>query len=132
MAPIPTRLSGQKLIVPIGGETWEIGQSTTAKEAASALFMQYLADNTALNVRLTNLMSYMPAIKTETAAYDRAYPTYSAWASELANGIPRSYANGQYGAVSALIQVAIGKVLSGAETPQAAMATAAAGVANIK
>jgi multiple sugar transport system substrate-binding protein len=132
VAPIPTRLAGQKLIVPIGGETWEIGQSTQAKEAASALFIKYLADNTALNVRLTNLMSYMPAIKTETAAYDKAYPAFAAWASELHNGIPRMYANGQYGAVSALIQVAIGKVLSGAETPQAAMATAAAGVANIK
>jgi multiple sugar transport system substrate-binding protein len=132
VAPIPTRLPGQKLIVPIGGETWEIGQGTPAQEAASALFIQYLSDNTQLNVRLTNLMSYMPAIKTETAAYDKAYPAFAAWASELQNGIPRMYANGKYGAVSALIQVAIGKVLSGSETPQAALATAAAGVTTIK
>jgi multiple sugar transport system substrate-binding protein len=128
VAPIPTRLTSQKLIVPIGGETWEIGKSTTAQEAASALLIQFLTDDTALNVAVTHTMGYMPAIKTETAAYDRSFPLYSAWASELRNGIPREYGKGQYGAVSALLQVAIGQVLTLSESPQAALNTAAAGV----
>lgn len=131
VAPLPTRLPSQKLIVPIGGETWEIGQGSTAQEAASALLLQYLTGDTTLNVQLTHEMGYMPAIKTETAAFDRTYPAYAVFASELANGQPREYKKNGYGAASALLQVAIGKVLTLSESPQAALNTAAAGVAKI-
>lgn len=132
VAPIPTRLPKQKLIVPIGGETWEIGQGTTAQEAASALLLQYLTNDTALNVRLTHEMGYMPAIKTESAAFDHTYPAYAVFASELVNGLPRQYGKGEYGAVSALLQVAIGKALTLSESPKAALQTAASGVASVK
>lgn len=132
VAPIPTRLPSQKLVVPIGGETWEIGQGSTAQEAASALLIQFLTDDTSVNVTATHQMGYMPAIKAETAAFDAKYPAYSVFASELKNGRPRQYKNGEYGQVSTLLWTAIGKVLTLSESPKAALDTAAAGVANIK
>jgi multiple sugar transport system substrate-binding protein len=121
-APYPTKSPGQTLSVPIGGEAWSVGRSTPEKEAASAAFIQFLTNDTALNVDLTNAMGYLPALKSESATYAAKYPAYAVFADEFKNGKARVYGQ-NYLKVSTDIQVMIGNVLSGSQSVNQALST---------
>jgi multiple sugar transport system substrate-binding protein len=122
VAPYPTRTPGQTLSVPIGGEAWSVGRSTTEKEAASAAFIQFLTNDTTLNVQLTNDMGYLPGLKSESASYTAKYPEYAVFADEFKNGKARVYGQ-NYLKVSTDIQVMIGNVLSGSQSVNQGLST---------
>jgi multiple sugar transport system substrate-binding protein len=122
VAPYPTQSSGQTLSVPIGGEAWSIGKSTTEKEAASAAFVQFLTNDTALNLELTHDMGYLPALKNEDSSYATQYPEYAVFANEFKNGKARIYGQ-NYLKISSDIQVMIGNVLSGSQSVGQALQT---------
>lgn len=130
VAPFPTRLPGQTVTVPIGGEAWSIGKSTSEKEAASAAFIQFLASNTKLNLQLTNTMGYLPALQNEDASYATQYPAYAVFASEFKHGKARVYGQ-NYLKVSTDIQVMIGSVLSGKESVDQGLKTLQSQIAAI-
>ena len=122
VAPYPTKSPGQTLSVPIGGEAWSVGRSTPEKEAASAAFIQFLTNDTALNVQLTNAMGYLPALKSESASYAAKYPMYAVFADEFKNGKARVYGQ-NYLKVSTDIQVMIANVLSGSQSVNQGLST---------
>ncbi|HEY2241252.1 MAG TPA: sugar ABC transporter substrate-binding protein [Streptosporangiaceae bacterium] len=131
VAPIPVQQSGQTLQVPVGGEGWTIGKSTKTKEAASAAFLQFAAQDRSLNLKAVNSVGYLPSIKSEISGYSARYPAYSVFADEFQHGRARVYGN-NYGQVSAAIQLMIGNVLSGKASVSQGLSTLSTTVSHIK
>lgn len=125
-APIPVQKAGQQLAVPFAGESWSIGKASPVLEAASAAFIQFVTDDTAMNETATHDGGYLPLQSSLIKSYGAKYPPYAVFADELLNSRARVYGNkGAYTQLSSDVQVMIDAVLTQKETIPAALAVLA-------
>ena len=131
-AGIPTRVQGQTVIAPIGGEVWAITKSTPAKEKAACKVLQYMETNAVVEKdALTNWE--VPVVKSVTAAVKAKQGSkMDIFYTETLHGRARTKSLGsdslasKYPTVDTDTGQAIDTALSGAQSPQAAFTAAAA------
>jgi multiple sugar transport system substrate-binding protein len=123
VVPLPTRVVGQKVVVPLGGEDWMISKSGTSAEQQMAY--QFVAGTQAPAQMLTfaKAFGYMPAKPAVAAAFLKtAGPEWKVFVDQTANARPRTLGYGvKYAKISQDVWTAIQSVISGSQTPQSAL-----------
>jgi multiple sugar transport system substrate-binding protein len=122
IVPIPVRILGQKLIVPLGGETWDLGNSGNAEQ--QKLAWDWILGQQSPSVMLyTSLLHYYLPAKPAVAAEElKQGPSYAVFATETAHARPRTTEYGaSYPKVSEAIWTAIQSAITGTASPPAAL-----------
>ena len=132
IVPIPTQTAGQTAIVPLGGETLDLGNSGSDQQKALAWDwvkgMQQPPDMT----KVTSLNYYLPTKPAVTQQVLTQGPAYTVFAKESENARPRTIEYGSnYPKVSQAIWTAIQSAISGTATPAAALKQAQTAISSV-
>jgi multiple sugar transport system substrate-binding protein len=135
VAPIPTEKAGQKSVVPLGGEDWEISKS--GNKQTQQLAFDYIEGMQAPSeeLNLANQFGYLPArIAVAKEFVNAAGPEWSALETQTLYAHPRTYGLGtKYNTISTAVWDAIsavsasptsGEVTSALSTAQTAVSGA--------
>lgn len=118
--PIPTRVPGQTVISPFGGEVWVIPKTTPAKEHAAFELLQQMSQPNNV-IPLAKGLSDVP---TDTSLWTQSTwsgPQYAPFLTALKHGRSRtSVLTSDYPAVENVIGNATSAALIGKSSPQAA------------
>ena len=132
IVPIPTRLSGQTVTVPLGGETWNIGNSGSTQQQQAAWEWIEGTQTPSAMTHFTSLMYYLPTKPSITAQYLKGGPEYTVFAKETETARARTQEYGvNYPKVSQAIWTAIQAAITGTMTPSAALQQAQATISSI-
>ena len=126
VVPIPTRVAGKHVIVPLGGEDWMIGKSGgTAAEQASYEYIQGL-QAPAEELKLAKLFGYLPGKIAVAQKYlKQAGPEWKVYIDQTLYAHPRTLGLGtKYPKISEAVWTAIQAALSGSSSVQGALSTA--------
>ncbi len=126
VVPIPTRVAGKHVIVPLGGEDWMIGKSGgSAAEQASFEYIQGL-QAPAVELKLAKLFGYLPGKIAVAKTYvKQAGPEWKVYVDQTLFAHPRTLGLGvKYPKISQAVWTAIQAALSGSQSPQSALSTA--------
>jgi multiple sugar transport system substrate-binding protein len=126
VAPIPTRVAGQHVVVPLGGEDWMIGKSGgSAAEQMSFDYIQGLQAPTE-ELKLAKLFGYLPGKIAVAKTYvKQAGPEWKVYVDQTLYAHPRTLGLGtKYPKISQAVWTAIQAALSGSQSPQAALSSA--------
>jgi multiple sugar transport system substrate-binding protein len=126
VVPIPTRVAGQHVVVPLGGEDWMISKSGgKAAEQASFEYIQGL-QSPSQELKLAKLFGYLPAKISVAKTYvKQAGPEWKVYVNQTLYAHPRTLGLGvKYPKISQAVWTAIQAALSGSSSPQAALSTA--------
>jgi multiple sugar transport system substrate-binding protein len=135
VAPIPTESAGQKAVVPLGGEDWEVSKS--GNKATQQLAFEYIEgmQSPSEELNLANQFGYLPArISVAKEFVKAAGPEWSDLATQTLYAHPRTFGLGtKYNTISTAVWDAIstvsatptsGEVTSALSTAQAAISAA--------
>ena len=135
VAPIPTESAGQKAVVPLGGEDWEVSKS--GNKATQQLAFDYIEgmQSPSEELNLANQFGYLPARESVAKEYVKAAgPEWSVLATQTLYAHPRTLGLGtKYNTISTAVWDAIsavsatptsGEVTSALSTAQAAISAA--------
>lgn len=130
VSQIPTRVAGQKLLVPTGGETFAISRSTpTAQQKAALAFLQWLITPQEDAKAAVQVGGLVPTVQT---AVPQALPQedpalMQPFVTELQNGGTErtQYVGTAYFNIADTIGNALDAAILGQETPQQAFASIA-------
>ena len=135
VAPIPTESAGQKAVVPLGGEDWQISKS--GGKAAEQLAWEYVqgTQTPSEELNLANQFGYLPARESVAKEFARAAgPEWNVLATQTLFAHPRTLGLGtKYNAISEAVWTAISavaanptgsEVTSALSTAQAAISAA--------
>ena len=132
IVPIPTQQAGQTVVTPLGGETWNIGNSGSAEQQNMAWEWIKGAQVPSVMTHITKLMYYLPTKPSVTAEYLKGGPQYTVFAHETETSRSRTT---QYGAnypkVSQAIWTAIQAAITGTASPASALNTAQGTVSGV-
>jgi len=130
--PFPTRVPGQKVIAPLGGETWDIGNSGSDEQKQAAWqFVKGLQESSTMQ-HMTSAMYYLPTKPSVTTEFLKGGPAYEVFAQESLTARPRTTEYGaNYPKVSQAIWTAIQSAITGSQTPAAALKQAQQTVAAV-
>lgn len=132
IVPIPTRLSGQTVTVPLGGETWNIGNSRSTQQQQAAWEWIEGTQTPSAMTHFTSLMYYLPTKPSITVQYLKGGPEYTVFAKETETARARTQEYGvNYPKVSQAIWTAIQAAITGTMTPSAALQQAQATISSI-
>jgi len=132
IVPIPVRTPGQKLIVPLGGETEDLGNVGTAQQKKLAWEWVQGLQNPSTMTHVTSLNYYLPTKPSVTAQYLKGGPEYTVFAKETENARSRTIEYGaNYPKVSQAIWTAIQAAITGTASPQAALNQAQSTISSI-
>lgn len=125
IVPIPVRVPGQTVRVPLGGETFTLGASGTDEQQKMAWeFVKGMQDPDTM-LHITKLMYYLPTKPSVTEKLLKEGPKYQVFADETLHARARTEVLGvKYPKVSEAVWTAIQSSLTGAQTPQQALDTA--------
>jgi multiple sugar transport system substrate-binding protein len=126
VAPIPTRVAGQHVVVPLGGEDWMIGKSGGSQaEQMSFDYIQGLQTPTE-ELKLAKLFGYLPGKIAVAKTYvKQAGPEWKVYVDQTLYAHPRTLGLGtKYPKISQAVWTAIQAALSGSQSPQSALTTA--------
>jgi multiple sugar transport system substrate-binding protein len=132
IVPIPTQQAGGTVAAPLGGETWNIGNSGSSQQ--QNLAWEWIKGMQAPSVmtHVTQLMYYLPTEPSVTAQYLKGGPQYTVFAKETETARSRTT---QYGAnypkVSQAIWTAIQAAITGTASPSSALSTAQSTISSI-
>jgi multiple sugar transport system substrate-binding protein len=133
IVPIPTQKAGQTVVTPLGGETWNIGNSGSAEQQNAAWEWIKGAQVPSVMKHITSLMYYLPTKPAVTAQYLKGGPQYTVFARETQTSRSRTT---QYGAnypkVSQAIWTAIQAAITGTASPGSALNTAQTTVSGVQ
>ncbi len=122
IVPIPTRVAGQTVVAPLGGETWCLGNSGSSEQQKLAWEWVKGMQDASVMTHVTSLMYYLP---TKPAVIDQVLkggPEYSVFAKETQTARPRTTEYGaNYPKVSQAIWTAIQSVISSGTSPSSAL-----------
>jgi multiple sugar transport system substrate-binding protein len=133
VAPIPTRVAGKHVIVPLGGEDWMIGKSGgKAAEQAAFQYIQGL-QTPSEELKLAKLFGYLPGKIAVAKTYvKQAGPEWKVYVNQTLYAHPRTLGLGtKYPKISQAVWTAIQAALSGSQTPQSALSTAQSQIKSI-
>src|ERR1017187_2998491 len=126
IVPVPVRVPGQHVTVPLGGEDWMVGNSGSS--AAQQLAFDYIQglQAPAKELPFAKLYGYLPAKETVAKTYvQQVGPEWSVYANQTVFAHPRTLGLGvKYPKISEAVWTAIQAALSGSQSVQSALATA--------
>jgi multiple sugar transport system substrate-binding protein len=126
IVPVPTRVAGQHVVVPLGGEDWMVSKSggTDAQQAA----FEYIKgmQTPAMELKLAKLFGYLPGKITVAKTYvKQAGPSWNVYVNQTLFAHPRTLGLGvKYPKISQAVWTAIQAALSGSKSVPDALNTA--------
>ncbi|HEY4465223.1 MAG TPA: extracellular solute-binding protein [Streptosporangiaceae bacterium] len=132
IVPIPTQQPGGTVVAPLGGETWNLGNSGSSQQQSLAWDWIKGTQTPATMTQFTRLMYYLPTMPSVTADYLKGGPQYTVFAKETETARSRTT---QYGAnypkVSQAIWTAIQAAITGTASPGSALSQAQSTISSI-
>lgn len=126
IVPVPVRVAGQHVIVPLGGEDWMVSKS--GGTAAQQMAFQYIQgmQTPAMELKLAKLFGYLPGKPAVAKLYlKQAGPEWSVYINQTLYAHPRTLGLGvKYPKISQAVWTAIQSALSGSASVQSALNTA--------
>ena len=132
IVPIPTRVAGQTVIAPLGGETMDIGAGgSSAQQQAAWEWIQGMQESATMQ-KVDGLNFYLPSKTAVLQQYLSAGPEYQVFAKETETARPRTTEYGaNYPKVSQAIWTAIQAAITGTSSVNSALQTAQGTVSGI-
>jgi multiple sugar transport system substrate-binding protein len=133
IVPVPTRVAGQHVVVPLGGEDWMIGNSGgSAAQQAAFQWIQGMQTPTR-ELALAKLFGYLPPKESVAKTYvQQEGAEWSVYANQTLYAHPRTLGLGtKYPKVSEAVWTAIQAGLSGSASVQSALSTAQSQIKSI-
>jgi multiple sugar transport system substrate-binding protein len=133
IVPVPVRVPGQHVVVPLGGEDWMV--SDTGNSASQQLAFQYISGLQAPAEELTfaKAFGYLPGKEAVAKTYlQQAGPEWSVYINQTKFARPRTLGYGvKYPKISLAVWTAIQAALSGSASVQSALSTAQSQIKSI-
>ena len=129
---IPTQTAGTTVVAPLGGETWNIGNSGSAQQQNAAWEWIKGMQAPSVMTHVTSLMYYLPTKPAVISQYLKGGPEYTVFAKETATARSRTT---QYGAnypkVSQALWTAIQAAITGTSSVSSALTQAQSTISSI-
>ncbi|MGH2861034.1 MAG: sugar ABC transporter substrate-binding protein, partial [Solirubrobacteraceae bacterium] len=126
VVPIPTRVAGKHVIVPLGGEDWMVGKS--GGSAAQQMAFKYIKglQTPSEELKLAKLFGYLPGKIAVAKKYvKQAGAEWKVYVNQTLYAHPRTLGLGvKYPKISQAVWTAIQAALSGSASPKGALSTA--------
>jgi len=126
IVPVPTRVAGQHVVVPLGGEDWMISKS--GDTATQQMAFEYIKgmQTPAMELKLAKLFGYLPARISVAKTYvKQAGPQWKVYVNQTLFAHPRTLGLGvKYPKISQTVWTALQSALSGSKSVQDALNTA--------
>ncbi len=126
IVPVPVRVAGQHVIVPLGGEDWMVSKS--GGSAAQQMAFEYIEgmQTPSMELQLAKLFGYLPGKPSVAQSYlKQAGPEWKVYITQTLYAHPRTLGLGtKYPKISLAVWTAIQAALSGSQSVQAALNTA--------
>ena len=133
IVPIPVRVPGQHVVVPLGGEDWMI--SNSGNSAAQQMAFQYINGMQTPSEELTfaKNFGYLPGKEAVAKTYlSQVGPSWSVFVNQTLYAHPRTLGLGvKYPKISEAVWTAVQAALSGSASVQSALNTAQATIKSI-
>ncbi len=133
IVPVPVRVAGQHVIVPLGGEDWMVGAS--GGTAAQQLAFDYIEgmQSPSAELSLSKLFGYLPPKEAVAKTFvQQEGAAWSVYANQTIYAHPRTLGLGtKYPKVSEEVWTAIQAGLSGSQSVQSALKTAQSAIKGI-
>jgi multiple sugar transport system substrate-binding protein len=129
--PIPVPSSGDKLVVPLGGEVWTLPSTgNSANEKAAEDFLKW-SQTASINQEFNKRLGYIPVQTRLWPALKKSDPQLTPFIDSLANARGRTTDLGtKYPKWNTALSTALQQALLGQASPQAALTTAQKTVAS--
>ena len=126
IVPVPTRVAGKHVIVPLGGEDWMVSKSGDSE--AQQLAFEYIKgmQTPAMSLKLAKLFGYLPPKIAVAKTYvQQVGPSWKVYANQTLFAHPRTLGLGvKYPKISQAVWTAIQAALSGSKSVPDALNTA--------
>ena len=133
IVPVPVRVPGQKVIVPLGGEDWMISKSGDSETQQMAFEYIKGMQTPAMQLKLAKLFGYLPGKIAVAKKYvQQAGPSWKVYVDQTQNAHPRTLGLGvKYPKVSQLVWTAMQAALSGSQSVEDSLKTAQGQISTI-
>jgi multiple sugar transport system substrate-binding protein len=126
IVPVPVRVPGQHVVVPLGGEDWMISKSGGTE--AQQMAFEYIKgmQSPAMELKLAKLFGYLPGKIAVAKTYvKQAGPEWNVYVNQTLFAHPRTLGLGvKYPKISQAVWTAMQAALSGSKSVQDALNTA--------
>jgi len=126
IVPVPVRVPGQKVIVPLGGEDWMVSKSGGSE--AQQLAFEYVKgmQTPAMQLKMAKLFGYLPGKIAVAKKYvQQVGPSWNVYVNQTLFAHPRTLGLGvKYPKVSQVVWTAIQAALSGSKSVPDSLNTA--------
>jgi multiple sugar transport system substrate-binding protein len=126
IVPVPTRVAGQHVVVPLGGEDWMISKS--GDSATQQMAFEYIngMQTPAMELKMAKLFGYLPAKIAVAKTYvKQAGPQWKVYVNQTLFAHPRTLGLGvKYPKISQVVWTAMQAALSGSKSVQDALNSA--------
>jgi multiple sugar transport system substrate-binding protein len=133
IVPVPVRVPGQKVVVPLGGEDWMISKSGGSE--AQQLAFEYIKgmQTPAMQLKLAKLFGYLPGKIAVAKKYvQQVGPSWKVYVNQTLFAHPRTLGLGvKYPKISQVVWTAIQAALSGSKSVQDSLNTAQGQISTI-
>jgi multiple sugar transport system substrate-binding protein len=133
IVPVPVRVAGQHVVVPLGGEDWMVSKSggTQAQQMAFEYIKGMQAP--AMELKLAKLFGYLPGKVAVSKQYlKQAGPEWQVYINQTLFAHPRTLGLGvKYPKISQAVWTAIQAALSGSKSVQDSLNTAQSQISTI-
>jgi multiple sugar transport system substrate-binding protein len=133
IVPVPTRVAGQHVVVPLGGEDWMISKS--GDTATQQMAFEYIngMQTPAMELKMAKLFGYLPAKIAVAKTYvKQAGPQWSVYVNQTMFAHPRTLGlDVKYPKISQVVWTAIQAALSGSKSVPDALNTAQSQISTI-
>ena len=133
IVPVPVRVPGQHVVVPLGGEDWMVSKS--GDSATQQMAFEYIKgmQTPAMQLKLAKLFGYLPAKIAVAKTYvKQAGPQWKVYVNQTLFAHPRTLGLGvKYPKISQAVWTAIQAALSGSKSVQDALNTAQSQISTI-
>jgi multiple sugar transport system substrate-binding protein len=133
IVPVPTRVAGQHVVVPLGGEDWMVSKS--GDSATQQMAFEYIKgmQSPAMELKLAKLFGYLPGKVAVAKTYvKQAGPEWNVYVNQTLFAHPRTLGLGvKYPKISQAVWTAMQAALSGSKSVQDALTTAQGQIATI-
>jgi multiple sugar transport system substrate-binding protein len=133
IVPVPTRVAGQHVVVPLGGEDWMISKS--GDSATQQMAFEYIngMQSPAMELKMAKLFGYLPAKVAVAKTYvKQAGPQWNVYVNQTLFAHPRTLGLGvKYPKISQAVWTAMQAALSGSKSVQDALNTAQGQISSI-
>ncbi|MGA2828899.1 MAG: extracellular solute-binding protein [Streptosporangiaceae bacterium] len=132
IVPIPTKTAGGTVVTPLGGETWNLGNSGSAQQQSLAWDWINGTQTAATMQHFTSLMYYLPTKPSVIAQYLKGGPQYTVFAKETETSRSRTAEYGaNYPKVSQAMWTAIQSAITGTSSVSSALSQAQSTISGI-